>query len=212
MAQCGFFMNIPQAKGFCKELLAAEEYADGQRLERFDRMRLKTILDFAQGEGYGRVGDYPDSPIADFSVDGRRFLAHFEDGREVVFYWQKLFSRPDGKDTALAAMRAEVAKDTRAWLRKNPDCLLCGDQAGQVDHIQPFADIALSWLVAEGLDWDDVRTKVLHKPGFYRRMFVDADLRKSWIAWHESRAVLRSLCVPCHQKRGNNAVARQLVA
>ena len=212
MAQCGWFMNVSQAKGFCKELLATAEYQDGDLLDRFDAMRLKSILRYALGEGYGRVRDYPESPIKGFGVEGQRLAAHFEDGDIVPFYWQKLFTRPGGRDTALAAMRAAVGRETRGWLKQNPDCALCGAMGEQVDHIQPFADLALSWMEAEELDWGDVRTKVMHKAGFHRRLFVDGELGKSWVAWHKEKATLRSLCVPCHEGRGNNRAERQMVA
>ena len=212
MAQCGWFPSIGQAKGFCKELLTAEEYDSCQPLNRFDWMRLRSILDFAFDAGYGRVGNYPEDGafIRDFSVSGRRLVAHFVDGRDIPFFWQKLFVHPEGKSATLTAMRAEVSKGSQSWLRKNPDCALCGDLAAQVDHIRPFADLALSWLAEGGMDWDDVRTKVLHKGGFHRRLFIDADLRKAWVSWHGNNATLRSLCVPCHTSREDMTI-RQLL-
>lgn len=212
MAKCGWFPNIRAAKSFCGSLLTAEEYAEGEYLNRFDRMLLLSVLDWAHSCGYGKVGNYPDGGmggggfdeacIKEFSVRrGRWLVAHFLGGPDIAFVWQKLFTADGGKEWALSAMRGEVAKVSQAWLAKNPACAICGAGAASVDHVEPFANLALSWLVSLGLDWDDVQTRFIRLGEWPRRVFTDGELRKSWYHYHKEKAELRSLCNGCHNER-----------
>ena len=207
----GWFPSKTAAQRFCKDLLAAVELRAGADLDRFDRMRLLTILDAGRERGYQTPGDYPAVAIDRFTLahitcGGEDFYflrAHFVDGSSKGFSPKRLFSPNLDREKAIEALRTNVRYQSHTWRKQNPQCHLCGRPGEEVDHYDPpFQQLALDWLARHGLDWDTLPLRPIKTVIGPLKKIGDKDLAADWKDYHRANATLRTVCRQCHPRRG----------
>lgn len=111
--------------------------------------------------------------------------AHMHDGSISVFSWNKLaLGRVDSNHKKLRdVMRSAVVSDILAFKRDAVCCVLCGSINNlQADHIEPFRDLANSYINLHGDDGG-------------------ADWVSGWVSFHKQNASLQILCSKCNYRK-----------
>lgn len=116
------------------------------------------------------------------------------------FSWNKAIDRPDDKQRALSAMRRAIWDGKRLSFLKDAikNCLNCNSADDLcVDHKDvPFIEIATLYLAEYGLPklGDGL-------PG-EGSVIADAEEKKRWTDFHDSRANFQILCRSCNSSKG----------
>jgi hypothetical protein len=116
----------------------------------------------------------------------------------------KCLNGENEKQLLYKAMRHEINGQIEQFRKKifnttqTVECELCSkslknDPNTHIDHVNPFIDIANSFL--------DFEPNVQTKSTGYVRIIIDENIRQKWWKYHETYATLRPLCANCNLTR-----------
>ena len=96
-------------------------------------------------------------------------------------------------------MREIIQPQIQSWMRKqqlDKKCVYCLNTNArmEVDHVTPFVNICTEWLNGQ-----------THSPYTSNRSVWQS----SWMQFHQSRAVLRWLCMRCNRRKGTRMQKRK---
>lgn len=138
----------------------------------------------------GRNPRYPDT----------RYLCYIEGDKKISFSWNDRLSPRSAAAELTMAMRESIRPYTNSFKDSHEPkkCAKCGS----VEHLQtdhkspPFSQIFDEFVAENGLpDIVDHPTGV----GF---SFLNLDVEKNWVEFHNERAVYQLLCRSCNASKG----------